>query len=88
MVKYRDFDSLLSDPSSSEIIPQHGNILVMHLLKCSKNLSKVRDHVHHLYTNGISCLKSQSEEMASLNIGIDDAQFHIHILHTTGRANS
>ena len=67
MMKLLDIEALLSDASSSQTMPQYGATLVMHLLNCSKNLNKVRQHVHHLFTNGIRCLESKWEEMVSLN---------------------
>ena len=65
-----DFDSLMSEVSSSDILPQHGTVIAMHLLQQSRNLSKLRQHMEHLFKNGIGCLGSHIDKLVSTNVCI------------------
>ena len=69
------FDSLMSEVSSSDMLPEHGTVIAMHLLHQSRNLSKLRQHMEHLYKNGVGCLGSHIDRLVSTLV-------YIHIVNT------
>ena len=62
------FDSLMNEVSSSDMLPHHGTVIAMHLLQQSRNLSKLRQHMEHLYKNGMGYLGSHIDGLVSILI--------------------